>query len=228
MGWQQVITPNTNDATLYVYSGGKALTDWYGMCLAVMRSAFGLPPHGATAWDCYSNYNQVNHEDRNWPRNVWFPIWFSGYGGAGHTCLMYIDDNSAITIKTSPYTHKAYFDTYTDVDRLARGYGVTYVGWSEDVAGERVIQWVDPPPPPQAAPAPEPTPPEVPSEPTPDPVPEPEAPPAVPTVPSVPEPTVPQVPSTPADPVVGPKPIAKQHWWVRWLIKLFPAIFHKS
>lgn len=148
MGWRQVISPNLDDSKLYVYNGGQALVDWYGWCLAVARSAFGLPPRGATAWDCYVNYTQFKHEDRNFPVGVFFLIWFSGYGGAGHVAIAYIDPNTGVmTIWTSPYTHKAYFDHYSDVDKLARGYGVTYAGWSEDLAGARVIEWVPDAPP---------------------------------------------------------------------------------
>lgn len=148
MAWRQVISPNIDDSTLVVYFGvigqGSPLADWYGDCAAVVRNALGIAnPSGSTAWAIYSTKNQHNHADRDWPRNVWFPIWFSGYGGAGHVALMYIDDNGVIAIKTSPYTHKAYFDTYNDVDRLAKGYGVTYEAWSEDFAGVQVIEWVD-------------------------------------------------------------------------------------
>lgn len=159
MSFIQVITPNTDDNTLVVNSGGVLLRDWYGMCLAVVRSAFGLPPHGATAWDCYQNYNQRNHPDRNWPVGVYFPIWFSGYGGSGHVAIAYINPlTGGMSIDTSPYTHKPYFDHYTNVDALAKGYGVVYAGWSEDIAGAVVIQDIPAPAPVVTPPTPTPSP----------------------------------------------------------------------
>lgn len=151
MGWKQDISPNVNDQSLVVFFGrigqGNPLGDWYGDCAAVVRNAFGIvEPQGSTAWQIYSEFNQINHEDRNWPIGVYFPIWFSGYGGAGHVAIAYWNGTS-MQIWTSPYTHKPYFDHYTDVDRLASGYGVTYAGWSEDFAGVRLIDFVAATPP---------------------------------------------------------------------------------
>lgn len=146
MGWRQDVAPNLNDQSLVVFFGtigvGNPLADWYGDCAAVVRNAFGIAnPVGSSAWQIYTKYNQVNHADRNWPIGMYFPIWFSGYGGQGHVAIAYWN-GSSLQIWTSPYTHKAYFDHYTDVDRLASGYGVTYAGWSEDFAGTRLIDYV--------------------------------------------------------------------------------------
>lgn len=148
MGWRQDVTPNLDP---YVYNGGTLLTDWYGWCLATVRAAFSSPFSGPNAWSGWTSYAQHKHEDRDFPVGVYFPIWFSGYGGLGHVAIAYINDTGSMNIWTSPYTHTPYFYTgYHDIDALARGYGVTYAGWSEDIAGQRVIEYVDdtPAPPP--------------------------------------------------------------------------------
>jgi hypothetical protein len=53
-----------------------------------------------------------------------------------------------MNIWTSPYTHIPYFYTgYHSIDALAKGYGVTYLGWSEDLSGVRIVEYVTPPAP---------------------------------------------------------------------------------
>lgn len=143
--WKQLVTPNLDP---YVYDPGL-LSDWFGECLATVRAAFNAPYSGWCAWVGWTYYVQVQHEDRNFPIGVYFPIWFSGYGGEGHVAFAYVNSSGAMGIWTSPYTHVPYFFTgYHSVDELAAGYGVTYVGWSEDIAGMNVIQQVADAPPP--------------------------------------------------------------------------------
>lgn len=143
MEYQQLRQPNLDPV---VYENGKALLDWYGWCLATVETAFGTARAFATAWAAW-NANPDKHQDRNWPHNVYFPIFFSGYGGAGHVAIAYVSDNGAMRIWTSPFEHVPYFYTgYTNVDTLARGYGVTYVGWSTSLSGTQLIAPVPPPP----------------------------------------------------------------------------------
>jgi hypothetical protein len=135
VGWNQLVTPSLDPV---VYQGGKALNDWYGWCLATVQAAFNAPWAGSTAWDAWSNRVSIKHADRNLPSGVYVPIWFSGYGGAGHVAI-YKDGQ----IWTSPFTHVPNFYTgYTSIDALAKGYGITYVGWSEDIGGVQVAQYV--------------------------------------------------------------------------------------
>ncbi len=141
--WQQGVVPNLDP---YVYNGGILLTDWYGWCLATVRAAFSSPYSGPSAWSGWSDYCQFKHADRNWPVGVYFPIWFSGYGGLGHVAIAFINSNGSMNIWTSPFNHVPYFYTgYNSVDTLASGYGVTYVGWSEDIAGQRIIEYITAP-----------------------------------------------------------------------------------
>lgn len=149
MSWKQKVTPNLDP---YVYDP-NLLDDWYGECLATVRAAFNAPYSGPCAWAGWTDYTQIRHEDRNWPVGVYFPIWFSGYGGLGHVAIAYINSNGSMNIWTSPYKHVPYFYTgYTNVDTLAKAYLLDgYVGWSEDIAGMRIIENVADAPAPVAA-----------------------------------------------------------------------------
>ena len=136
MSWQQTVTPNLDP---YVYNGKTLLTDWYGWCLATVETAFSAPRLYANAWAAWQA-NGTKHQDRNFPVGVYFPIWFSGYSGLGHVAFAYVNTAGQMNIWTSPYTHVPYFYTgYHSVDALAAAYHVTYVGWSEDISGKRVI-----------------------------------------------------------------------------------------
>lgn len=139
MAWKQDVSPNLDP---YVYVNGVLLGDWYGWCLATVVYAFSTPYSGPNAWSGWVNYAQNKHADRNWPVGVYFPIWFSGYGGLGHVAIAYINTDGAMNIWTSPFKHVPYFYTgYNSVDALAAGYGVQYVGWSEDIAGKTIIHY---------------------------------------------------------------------------------------
>jgi hypothetical protein len=133
VAYQQLRNPNLDPV---VYQNGKVLGDWYGWCLATVQSAFNTGWAGPNAWDAWNNRLAYKHADRNIPSGVFVPIWFSGYSGLGHVAI-YKDGQ----IWTSPFTHIPNFYTgYKSIDALARGYGITYVGWSEDIGGVRVVQ----------------------------------------------------------------------------------------
>lgn len=139
--WKQDVTP---DLDPYTYNDGVLLNDWYGWCLATVRAAFGSPYSGPSAWAGWTSYTQIKHQDRNWPIGVYFPIWFSGYSGLGHVAIAHVNSSGSMNIWTSPYKHVPYFYTgYTNVDTLAKAYLLdAYVGWSEDIAGQRIIEYV--------------------------------------------------------------------------------------
>ena len=139
--WKQEVTPNLDPT---VYEGGVALGDWYGMCLATVETAFNtarIYPRAIDAWDATT----AKHEDQNFPTGVYFPVWFSGYEGFGHVAFAYINDNGQMNIWTSPYKHVPYFFTgYNSIQELADGYHITYLGWSEDLAGSTLISYQEP------------------------------------------------------------------------------------
>jgi hypothetical protein len=138
--YKQLVNPNLNPV---VIQDGKPLLDWYGWCLATVECAFNTARTGRTAWDEWINFVKIKHQDRNFPVGVYFPIWFSGYGGAGHVAIAFLNATGHMSIWTSPWHHKPYFDTYGSINALASGYGVTFVGWSEDLAGVQLVKEID-------------------------------------------------------------------------------------
>lgn len=160
---------NDPNKPLYVYQGGKILTDWYGWCLAVVHASFGAKGSSysaKTAWQA----NSTKHKDYNLPENVWIPVWWEG-GQYGHVAEAYRQGDQ-ITVYSSPYTHKPYFQVFkgsvkATLDSMGKTYGVGgFSGWSETLLDSRIISWVEDPKPVETKPEPEP-------EPTPEPVPEP-------------------------------------------------------
>ena len=133
----QIKAPNLDP---YITQNGVVLQDWLGWCLAYVQTAFGTGWAGATAWDSWSQKTQFKHADGNIPAGVYVPIWFSHtgtYGGItknwGHVAI-YKDG----VVWTSPYSHKPYADRLT-IPEIERIYNAKYVGWSEDIAGTKVI-----------------------------------------------------------------------------------------
>lgn len=139
--WKQTKSPNLDP---YIKQGNIILTDWLGWCLAYVQSAFGTGWAGSTAWSGWTDITKLKHGDRNYPLNVYFPLWFDGYWNGqrlGHVVIGYWN-GSSLKIWSSPVTHKPYADTWTSIEAVERAYGMKYVGWSEDLGGTRVIEWV--------------------------------------------------------------------------------------
>lgn len=130
MAWKQVKTPNLDP---YIKEGGVILNDWYGWCLAYVKTAFGAYGSGTYAWQSWGR--SIQHLDGNVPSGVYVPIWFSGYGGLGHTAI-YKDGK----IWSTPISHKPTADVWGSITTVEQKYGVKYVGWSEDIGGVRVIE----------------------------------------------------------------------------------------
>lgn len=135
--WKQLRTPNLDPV---VYVGGKILYNWLGWCLAVAQVMFGVPrlhPHAWAGWNATAH----KHRDRNLPKGVYVPIWFDGWWNGqryGHVAI-YKDGK----IWSSPISNKPYADVWTSIEQVERNYGMTYVGWSEDIGGVRVVEFVN-------------------------------------------------------------------------------------
>lgn len=149
MSWVQKLNPNLdNDPKhpLYVYQGGKILTDWYGWCLAVAAASFGAKGSSYSAKTAWQSCG-TKHRDRNIPEYRWVPLWYEG-GQYGHIVIGFRQGNS-ITIYSSPYTHKPTFDRFDGelnwaLDYVGRVYGVgSFSGWSETLLDSRIIEWVE-------------------------------------------------------------------------------------
>lgn len=148
MAWKQILNPNLdNDPKhpLYIYQGGKILSDWYGWCLAVVAGSYGAKGSSYSAKTAWQS-NNTKHRDRNIPENIYVPLWYEG-GTYGHVVIGYRKGNN-ITIYSSPYTHKATFDKFSGeinwaLDYVGKVYGVGgFSGWTEKVLDSKVIEYV--------------------------------------------------------------------------------------
>jgi hypothetical protein len=93
-------------------------------------------PTATAAW----NASTSKHRDRQFPKGVWYPIWFSlSNEPAGHVALVAPDGSvfSTSDLSNTPHQH---LDISDLMNYYAR-YGMTlsYLGWTEDVAGYPVI-----------------------------------------------------------------------------------------
>lgn len=136
--WNQVKTPNLDPV---IVSGGKTLYDWFGYCMAYVRASFGTRS-ADTALEGWQA-SKVRHEDRKLPKGVYVPIWFNHWGtywgeykNWGHVGI-YKDGK----VWTSPLTHKPTADVYSSISQVESKYNATFIGWSEDVCGDRVIEF---------------------------------------------------------------------------------------
>lgn len=144
--WKQLVTPNLFPV---VTSNGVVLPSISGWCLAYTQVAFGTPRLYASAWLAWQA-TKKKHTNRDFPRNVYFPIWFSHYGSYGspprydnwgHVAIALVRDNGTMTIWSSPAGNKTSPDIYSSVDQVANVYRSTYVGWSEDLSNTDLITY---------------------------------------------------------------------------------------
>lgn len=165
MAWKQKLYPNLdNDPNnpLYIWINGQILTDWYGWCLAVVAGSFGAKGSSysaKTAWQACKS----KHYNRDIPECRWVPLWYEG-GEYGHVVIGYRTGNN-LKVYSSPYTHKATFQTFEGelnwvLNYIGQVYGVGgYTGWSADLLNSWVLDWVEdakPKPTPEPEPDPEP------------------------------------------------------------------------
>lgn len=128
MSWKQLVPADVNTPAQL------------GMCLAYVQNAFGSGWAGSYALDGW-NRNRLNHPDYNIPSGVFVPIWFDGHWNGiryGHVAI-YKDG----VVYSSPWSaasaavgrHDA-LGSIADVERI---YRMSFIGWSEDIGGARVI-----------------------------------------------------------------------------------------
>lgn len=149
MKYKQTVNPNLDPI---IYNGGVALNDWLGWCLGYVTAAFSVPNkykvwRAIWAW----NGSVAKHTDRNFPKDVYFLVWFNHYGkydnsgdnSWGHVAIAYINSlTGAMTIYSSPISRKPTADTWTSIAQIEQKYSSTYIGWSEDNNGFRIIEAV--------------------------------------------------------------------------------------
>ena len=130
-----------------------AAQDQAGFCLRFQQRVFpGSPvtyyPTARTAWD-----NSVQHAGEYPDGSAIVPISYSWVGTIngvyqdwGHAAVFF-PGRGVLSSPGSGYGQQ----WFGSIDELAQRWGLTYLGWSEDVGGFRVVDYVDAPAP---APAP--------------------------------------------------------------------------
>jgi LysM repeat protein len=111
-----------------------------GWCLWWVQQAFRANHIYALAIQEW-NANSYNHGDV--PKGLWVPIFFKMRGvPAGHVAILAPDRSVYST--SSPYTR--YPIHHSSIATLNSYYGgkLTYLGWSEDIGGVRVVKPVTP------------------------------------------------------------------------------------
>jgi hypothetical protein len=128
VSYNQVRVPNPNIASAP------------GWCLQYVRQAFGLParhPHATAAWEASTS----KHRDQAFPAGLWLPLWFSVRGvPEGHVVLRAPNGNIYSTTHPTRLTPTLHPNLAHLMQAYAAG-GVplTYLGWTEDVAGYSVV-----------------------------------------------------------------------------------------
>jgi len=131
--------------------------DQAGYCLRFQQRVFpGSPavyyPTARAAWDA-SGFKHGEYPDGS----AIVPISYSWCGTInglyqdwGHAAV-FVPGRGILSSPGSGYGQQ----WFSSIDELARAWGLTYLGWTEDVGGFRVVDYVaDPTPAPEPAPAP--------------------------------------------------------------------------
>lgn len=125
MAYTQIVKPNL------------AITGKIGFCLNYARQVFGAPPKYLYAWLGWKG-SAYKHPTRTMP-NVAVPLWFSyvRFGiNMGHV-VVYVPGKGFYSSPWKQGTTHAVLPSIAEVERI---YGVSYVGWSEDINGLRVVK----------------------------------------------------------------------------------------
>lgn len=109
-----------------------------GMCLREVRECFGVGPAADDAAQAWADAKHKHHETdpHKIPRNV--PVfWTGGSHGHGHIAIGTGDSR----VWSTDILRSGYFDR-VPVTAIHEKWGLTLVGWTEDLNGERV--WTKP------------------------------------------------------------------------------------
>jgi hypothetical protein len=110
------------------------------MCLQYVRQAFNLPIRYGSATEAWQK-SASQHQDRNFPSGAWVPVWFSiDIEPLGHVALLAPDGTvySSSDMTSTPHHHPSIDDLISYYARWGK-MQLTYLGWTEDVAGYPVI-----------------------------------------------------------------------------------------
>lgn len=149
MTYKQVKTPNFDP---YIRQGSTILQSWLGWCMAYVEQSVGQFYVYGNAIQGWSKVQ--GRKTTKPPTGVWIPLWYSGYYQQGHVLWAKFNANGSGTAFTSPRSHKPYaekitFKSNADLTaQLRRGWAsdIKYLGWSEFVGKQRIVQYVAPKP----------------------------------------------------------------------------------
>lgn len=153
MPFVQKITPNLN------------VTTAPGLCLEFVERTFNTPEpfdsQFATARDSW-DASGFKHETNELP-DAAVPVYFSWVGTIdGVTkdwgdCRLYVPGRGVFGSPLN-WTDPVGNAWVADLNEIERILGAKYLGWTEDISGYRVVDYVDAPTPPAPTPTPEPAP----------------------------------------------------------------------
>ena len=101
-------------------------------CLRFTRQAYGIPAVWPTAWLAYK---ATKKKHTTALPAVQVPVWFRTKSGVGHVAI-WVPGKGVLSSPASGYG-QAWFKT---VHELESRWGITYVGWSEDLNGRTVVR----------------------------------------------------------------------------------------
>jgi hypothetical protein len=112
-----------------------------GWCLEYVRKTFGQPARYDSATDAWEA-STSKHQDRQFPEGMAVPVWYGLHKEpAGHVVLRMPDGScySTSDLTNTPHHHPslAHLEEYY----AYYGMPLSYRGWTEDMAGTRVIAW---------------------------------------------------------------------------------------
>lgn len=109
-------------------------TSQAGYCLREVRECYGVGPRAndaAEAW-ATADHRHLEHDPNVIPRGV--PVfWLGGTEGHGHVAISTGDGRCWST----DINRTGYFD-HVDIDDITSKWGLSLVGWTEDLNGVRV------------------------------------------------------------------------------------------
>lgn len=144
MSYKQQVTPNFDPV---IKQGATILNDWLGWCEAYLEQSVGVFYAFNTAYDNWTKAKGKHTGD--YPKNVWIPLYYSGYKGMGHVLWAKINNDGSGTAYTAPNSHKPYadkltFKNLTDLtNQLHRGWSadLKLLGWSEYVGNKQIVKY---------------------------------------------------------------------------------------
>ncbi|MBT2566590.1 hypothetical protein J7I84_08800 [Arthrobacter sp. ISL-85] len=109
-----------------------------GWCLQYVRQTFGAPAVEPTATAGWNNA-KYRHQDWDFPAECAVPVWFKlATEPAGHVALRMADGSVYSTSDDSAVPH--HHPSLQDLIAYYWRNPLTYLGWSEDISGIRVVQ----------------------------------------------------------------------------------------